>query len=152
MVSLVDLEKIRVISDFRAPGTKEDVRSFLGLIISVETFIPDLADTTQPLRFLLTSDSKFIWSSNQVNAFQQLKTQLSKIANLSCFDPKRPTRVVADASPVALGAVLLQFDAENDSKIVSFATKSFSRVEKRKREFGQWKNFITIWQVWNLNW
>lgn len=126
-----DPEKIRVITDFRAPTNKEEVRSFLGLITYVGKFIPDLANATEPLRVLLKLDNKFVWGCDQADAFQRLKIQLSEIPNLSYFDPKKRTRVVADASPVALGAVLVQFDSKGDPKIISFASKSLSDVEKR---------------------
>jgi len=42
---------------------------------------------------------------------------------------KLKTRVIADASPVALGAVLIQFDVENNPFIISFASNSLSEKE-----------------------
>ena len=101
-----DPGKIKIITDFRAPNTGEGIRSFLGLITYVGKFIPDLVDVTELISMLLKLDTKFVWVPNQETAFQRLKTHLSRIPNLSYFDPKKKTRVVADASPVALGAVL----------------------------------------------
>lgn len=141
-----DPEKIKIITDFRAPNTKEEVRSFLGLITYVGKFIPDLANLTEPLRILLKLDTKFVWGPDQANAFQHLKTQLSQISNLAYFDPKRRTRVVADASPVALGAVLIQFDLNGDPKIISFASKSLSDVEKRY-SLTEKESLALVWSV-----
>ena len=39
--------------------------------------------------------------------------------------------MAADASAVALGAVLLQFVADGDPKIIFFTSKSLSQVEKK---------------------
>ncbi|XP_055904314.1 uncharacterized protein K02A2.6-like [Eupeodes corollae] len=64
--------------------------------------------------------------TKQHDAFQKLKTQLAKIPTLSYFNPKKRIRLIADASPVALGAVLLQFEG-NEPQVVSFAN-SFSRL------------------------
>ena len=111
---------MKVIADFRAPNSKEEVRSFVNY---VGKFIRDLADITELLRILLKADIKFMWGPDQENVFQHHKTQLSNIATLSDFDLKR---VVADGSPVALGVVLLQFDADGDPKIIYFENKSLS--------------------------
>ena len=65
---------------------------------------------------------KFYWGQEQDKSFEMLKLKLSEIPTLSYFDPKQ--RTIADASPIALGAVLLQFDTSNEPKIISFASKS----------------------------
>ena len=113
-----------MIKDFRPPKTKEEVRSFLGLVTYVGKFISDLATVTEPLRILLKNESKFYWGQEQDKSFEMLKLKLSEIPTLSYFDPKQRTRDIADASPIALGAVLLQFDTSNEPKIISFASKS----------------------------
>lgn len=141
-----DPEKIKVITEFRAPKSREETRSFLGLITYVGKFIPDLADLTEPLRVLLKADAKFVWGPDQANAFQILKTQLSRVPNLAYFDPNRRTRVVADASPVALGAVLIQFESNGEPKIISFASKSLSDVEKRYSQTEK-ESLALVWSV-----
>ncbi|XP_054732030.1 uncharacterized protein K02A2.6-like [Anastrepha obliqua] len=55
----VDPEKITTITTFRDPVTKEEVRSFLGLVTYVGKFIPDLATRTEPLRRLLIKENNF---------------------------------------------------------------------------------------------
>lgn len=64
------------------------------------------------------------------NSFECLKNSLANVSKLSYFDLTKKTRLLADASPVALGAVLIQFDG-NDPQIISFASKSLPDVEKR---------------------
>ena len=39
---------------------------------------------------------------------EQLKEKLSKVETLSYFDKKAKTQVIADASPIGLGAILIQ--------------------------------------------
>ncbi|XP_043063219.1 uncharacterized protein K02A2.6-like [Drosophila yakuba] len=127
----VDPEKIEVIKSFRAPKNKEETRSFLGLITYVGKFIPDLADNTEPLRLLLRKDSIFQWGNTEEKTFQKLKCHLAHVPNLAYFNPKNRTRLIADASPVGLGSVLLQFDGKGDPLIISFASKALSEVERR---------------------
>jgi len=140
----VDHDKIDAIKSFRDPINKEKTRSFLGLVTYVEKFIPDLAEYTEPLRKLLRNDLKFYWGETDKSAFQNLKNRLAKVPNLAYFNPKN--RPIADASPVALGAVLLQFSANNDPLIISFASKALSDVEKRYSQTEK-KCLALVWAV-----
>lgn len=45
-----DPEKINTIINFRPPSSKEELRSFLGMVTYVGKFIPDLADLTDQKR------------------------------------------------------------------------------------------------------
>lgn len=59
---------------------------------------------------------------------------MARIPKLSYFN-----RLIADESPVALGAVLIQF-VDGDPRVISFASKSLSAVERlysqTEKEFG----------------
>ena len=50
----------------------------------------------------------FNWQTEQQEAFDKLKQQLAQATALAYFDKEAPTEVIADASPVSLGAVLIQ--------------------------------------------
>nr|XP_043068709.1 uncharacterized protein K02A2.6-like [Drosophila bipectinata] len=142
----VDPDKINVIRMFREPLNKEETRSFLGLVTYVGKFIPDLADYTDPLRKLLRKDSKFSWGETERDAFRNLKDRLEKVPNLAYFDPLNRTRLIADASPVALGAVLLQFSVNADPLIISFASKALSDVERRYSQTEK-ESLALVWAV-----
>ena len=60
------------------------------------------------MRRLARKDVKWQWGNEQNNAIETLKKALSSEPVLTCFKLENPTFVVADASPVGLGAVLLQ--------------------------------------------
>ncbi|KAL7726148.1 hypothetical protein ACLKA6_002618 [Drosophila palustris] len=141
-----DPEKIEVIKSFRDPNNKEETRSFLGLITYVGKFIPDLAEHTEPLRHLLKKDSKFYWGETERTAFHELKSRLAQVPKLSYFNPANRTRVIADASPVALGAVLLQFTTNNEPLIISFASKALTEVEKRYSQTEK-ESLALVWAV-----
>ena len=51
---------------------------------------------------------KFEWGSRQQESFEQLKQLLASAETLAYFDINVPTQVIADASPVGLGAVMVQ--------------------------------------------
>lgn len=120
--------KVLAVKQFRAPKTKEEVRSFLGLVCYVGRFIPNLATITDPLRQLMKKDTEFVWGDVHQKAFECIKNTV--FGKLGYFDLKRKTRLVADASPVGLGAVLIQFHDEGPV-VISYAAKSLTDAEKR---------------------
>lgn len=125
-------EKTEVLKSFRTPVNAEELRSFLGMVTYVGRFLPDLATVTAPLRELIRKDVIFEWRGEQDEAFEKIKSMVSEIKNLHYFDNNLPTRLIADASPVALGAVLLQFsDMDRSVHLISYASKSLSSTEKR---------------------
>lgn len=123
-------DKINSIMMFRQPKTMEEVRSFLGLVTYVGKFIPDLATTTEPLRNLTKKDACFVWKQEHDLAFEQLKSQLTGPMVLGYYSVTDRTQLYADASPVGLGAVLVQFK-NSEPRIISYASKSLSETEKR---------------------
>lgn len=124
-------EKLKAIRDARTPESSEEIRSFLGLVNYVGRFIPNLATLTDVLRKLTKKNEIFCWKEEHQNAFVNLKNALSSDMVLAFYKNERRTRVVADASPVGLGAVLIQFNESNDPKVISYASKSLSDIERR---------------------
>lgn len=139
-------DKVKTILEFRPPHSKEEVRSFLGLVTYLGKFIPDLGSITEPLRQLVKRDAKFTWTPNHQESFNKLKQMLAKLPTLAYFDPQRRTRLIADASPVALGAVLIQFDDQQIPRVISFASKSLSDVERRYSQTEK-ESLALVWGV-----
>ncbi|XP_055714231.1 uncharacterized protein K02A2.6-like [Phlebotomus papatasi] len=125
-------DKISSIKSFREPQTREELRSFLGLVNYVGRFIKDCATVTDPLRQLIHQGVDFLWEEKHRKAFETLKDMISTPETLSYFDNGRRTRVIADASPVGIGAVLVQFDGDNTTpQVIAYASKSLSKTEQR---------------------
>lgn len=79
--------KVRSIMQFRAPQSKEELRSFLGLVTYVAKFIPNLATENHSLRELLKDATPFEWRSTHQRSFETLKQHMSNLQNLGYFDP-----------------------------------------------------------------
>lgn len=124
-------EKISAIKSFRLPSSKEEVRSFLGLINFVGQFIPNLSTRTEPLRKFLRGEVE-IFGEEQRSSFDDLRLELcNNIRQLGFFDPKDVTEVYVDASPVGLGAVLVQRERINNvARIICFASKGLTAAER----------------------
>ncbi|XP_055585288.1 uncharacterized protein K02A2.6-like [Uranotaenia lowii] len=56
---------------------------------------------------------------------------MAKIENLGFYKVEDRTVVMTDASPCALGAMLVQFDSSNEHRVISFASKSLTETERR---------------------
>ena len=102
-------EKVAAIRNADPPQNASEARSFLGLAQFVSKFIPDLSTVAEPIQRLTHKNVEFKWQSEQQAAFDKLKELITSTSALPSFDVNGKTWVVADASPVGLGAMLIQF-------------------------------------------
>ena len=102
-------EKVAAIWNADPPQNASEARSFLGLAQFVSKFIPDLSIVAEPIQRLTHKNVEFKWQSEQQAAFDKLKELITSTSALPSFDVNGKTWVVADASPVGLGAMLIQF-------------------------------------------
>lgn len=94
-------------------------------------FIPKLADIDEPLRKLIQKGNTFQWGAQEEKAFNEIKFAMSEVSSLGFFNVVDRTSVFADASPTALGAVLIQTNSHGESRVVCYASKSLTDTEKR---------------------
>ena len=125
-----DPHKTEAILKFRQPENVTEVRRFLGMANQMSKFIPNLAETTQPLRELLIKGGHWVWEEPQRKAFSEVKTLPTNSPVLTLFDPNLPTTVSADASSYGLGAVLLQQQKTGEQTPVAFISRSMSKAEQ----------------------
>lgn len=146
---------INGIKKFREPKTIDELQSFLGLVNFVGKWIPDLSTRTDPMREMLrlklykgASIDKY-WGQAQRSAFQKLKEELSKNTTLGYYNPFDRTQLIADASPVGLGAILIQFDI-NGPRIIAYGSKSLTDCERRYCQTEK-EALALIWAVEHFN-
>ena len=122
-------ERVKAVLEATPPISASEVRSFMGMVGFSSRFIPNFATIAEPLRALTRQGTPFKWDSEQQSAFQSLTSALANAPVLAYFDKDANTSVVTDASPVGLGAVLIQEDGV--SRAVCYASRSLSDVERR---------------------
>ena len=122
--------KVEAVTDARQPESAAEVRSFLGLVNISSRFTHDTATVSEPLRRLTRKDVHFSWGKEQEVAFKELKKRLAKTETLGIFDIAAKTRVITDASPVGLGAILVQ-EQNGEERVICYASRSLTDVEKR---------------------
>ena len=112
-----DPKKVEALQNVAPPTNASEVRSLLSSAAFCSRFIKDFALITRPLRQLTCDGAKWQWTQEEQVSFERLKVALSTKTTLGYFDPKKPTSIFVDGSPIGLGAVLTQ--EEESSKEVT---------------------------------
>ena len=112
------------------PQSPIKVRSFLGLVRFSARLKPDFSTTADHLRKMARQGESFTWGEEQEKSFQELKRQIASAPVLAYFDKEAHTQIIADASPVGLGAVLIQ-ERNEERRAVCYASRTLSNVERR---------------------
>ena len=123
-------DRVKAVVEAREPQNMSEIKSFLGLVGFSSRFIPQFATISEPLRKLTRKGVPFVFGAEQRKAFNVLKQSLAEAATLAYFDKNAPTQVIADASPVGLGAVLVQGPPGNMTP-VCYASRSLTECERR---------------------
>ncbi|XP_066585617.1 uncharacterized protein [Prorops nasuta] len=95
-----DPNKVEAITAIDTPTNLHELRRFLGMVSWYRRFLPNVATTSEPLNKLLKKKQPWNWESEQENAFQQLKQQLTKAPILTCPDFSKEFTLQMDASDV----------------------------------------------------
>jgi hypothetical protein len=107
----VDDEKTAAVREWPLPETSRELRRFLGLTNFFSAFVKDYARMAAPLFDLVgLSGDRFrtAWTPVHAQAFDALKLAVTSAPSLVLPDFAVPFTVTADASDVAIGAVLAQ--------------------------------------------
>lgn len=143
----IDEEKIKDIRRFRQPNTLSELRSFLGLATFVSPYIQGFANIASPLWELTSSSNAWVWGEEQSKAFELLRDRIVQCTtSLGYFSDQGKTILYTDASPYALGAVLVQESDEKPPRIISFASKSLTMTEKKYPQ-NQREALAAVWAV-----
>lgn len=124
-------KKVEDIRKFREPRNASELKAFLGLASFLSGYIRHFATIAKPM-WDAAKAKEFVWDKESQEAFL-----LVKQAIIDCtiaqgfFSNADKTQLYTDASPVALGAVLVQENQEGMPRIISFASKLLTEVESR---------------------
>ena len=122
-------EKIAAVLNAQPSRNASDVHSFVQLVQYSSKLIPNFSQVAEPLRKLLRKDQAFSWGVEQQEGFEEFKSLMTSAKALGYFRGDCRTRIVADAGPDGLGAVLLQFQ-EGEWRAVSYASCNLTEVKR----------------------
>ena len=140
--------KVEALHKATPPTTPSEARSLLGMATYCSRFIPDFATISEPIRRLTRQNVEWQWGDKEQKALDELKTRLSSNTVMSYFEPSRTTEVHVDASPVGLGAVLIQRHPQKawETYVVAFASRSLTDVESRYSQIER-EALACLWAV-----
>ena len=115
-------QNVEKIKNAPRPGTKKQVRSFVGLVGYYRDFIPNFAAIAAPL-------TRVEWGQAQEKAYQTIKFHLTNEPILRLPDPVKTYYLQTDASNTGISAVLMQ---KHDEKLfpVCYASNKLSSAER----------------------
>lgn len=123
-------DKVQAILDLRSPRTVTELKSLLGMINFVGKFIPNLSTLTFNMRSLLRKECLFEWKQTHNEELEKIKRVLGNVHSLGFYDPADETLLITDASPVGLGAILVQKKA-GLSRAIYCASRSLAAHERK---------------------
>ena len=86
------------------------MRCFVGLANYYRKFVLRFSALAAPLTALCSPRAQFTWGPAEQQSFDALKAALTSAPVLRVWDPARPTRLLTDASELAVSAILEQPD------------------------------------------
>ena len=121
-----DPAKIQAVSKMPKPTCKQETLSLLGFVNYLAKFLPRLSEIAHPIRELTTKNRSFVWSKQHDEAFEEIKTLVTRHPVLKYYDMTEEVTIQCDASEKGLGTTLLQ-----NGQPVAFASRTLSQVEQR---------------------
>uniref|UniRef100_H3AC61 Gypsy retrotransposon integrase-like protein 1 n=1 Tax=Latimeria chalumnae TaxID=7897 RepID=H3AC61_LATCH len=133
--AIVNIKEKDLMEDDDCTPSLQKLKSFLGMVLYYQHFIPDCSAITKPL-FSLTAGQKKLtpqeWTPLCTAAFEKLKEALLNCVVLAHPDFERAFVLSIDASLDGLGAVLSQVPlGEDKARPVAFASKTLSRAQAK---------------------
>jgi len=122
-------DKIQALKDWPTPHCIRDVRAFFGLASYYRRFVKGFATIAEPLTRLTRKQTRFIWTSEAQEAFDQLKQALIDATSLAFPYSELPQILDTDASDVALGAVLSQ-NLDGVERPIAFFSRVMNQTQR----------------------
>jgi len=123
---------VKAVLEYPLPKTKQQLQRFMGLATYVRKFVPHFAELEAAVRAVMPLDKEMIsWSEEARQAFEVMRTRIADSSELFRFDPALPVQVHADASATSLGAMLAQVAPSGEVRVLEFASRVLTDVERR---------------------
>nr|VZI00474.1 unnamed protein product [Spirometra erinaceieuropaei] len=116
--------KIAAIRDFPPPTSKRQLQRFLGMVNFYRRILPNCADLMLPLTNMLSGPKGPLELTGEaLTAFERIKNSLADATLLTHPAPEAQLSLMADASTVAVGAVLQRHLAGSTQPLAFFSKK-----------------------------
>lgn len=83
-----------------------------------------------PLFNLLKNGEKWVWSNETNKAFNEVKKKLMSYEILTHYNPNVQVKMMCDASPTGVGAVLFHAHSHNSKRPIAYASRTLTNAER----------------------
>jgi len=104
----IDPENLGPLPTLRAPQSRKELRSFLGLAQWFASFVPNMAQLLAPVWDLTKTSVPFVWTDELTRAFEATRDAIVRAPILAQFVPGSPIVLRPDYSTVAIGGAIYQ--------------------------------------------
>ena len=125
-----DSSRTSVVQNYPTPRNPRDIKRFLGLCNYFRRTIKNYSKRAEPLRRLLSSDSKFEWTDAQESSFNDLKYALCNPPILGFPSREKPLRLTLDGSANGLGYILSNVNADGTETVLHYGARATTKAEK----------------------
>ena len=123
-----DPEKMKAVTELKAPSTKKQLKQVLGLLSYYRSYVPGFAAVAKPLTDLTKGrqPSLLQWGVTEQLAFETLCAKVSEAPVLLVPRPGQPFLLYTDASATAVACQLAQYDDEGAEHPVAYASQKLT--------------------------
>ncbi len=121
--------KVKVIVNWVTLINLKEVQSFVKFVNFYHCFIKNFLKLVKSFTQLTRKNTSFVWNKVCVQAFNNLKKQVSSISVLQHFDSKQQTILKINASDYVKDEILFQYNDEDVFHSVAFYNKSMILAE-----------------------
>ncbi len=121
--------KVKVIVNWTTSINLKEVQSFVRFINFYHCFIKNFLKLVKSFTQLTRKNMFFVWNKVCVQAFDDLKKQVSSISVLRYFNSKWQTILKIDASDYVKDEILSQYNDKNVLHSIAFYSKSMIFAE-----------------------
>ncbi len=125
----MNLSKVTVIVSWITSTNLKEIQGFVRFVNFYRRFIKDFSKLVKPFTQLTRKNTPFVWNEACVQAFDNLKKQVSSTSVLRHFNFKRQAILKTDASNYVKGEILSQYDDEKVLHPMIFYSKSMILAE-----------------------
>eukprot|EP00731_Ephydatia_muelleri_P009833 Em0005g419a len=126
----VDPDKVGKVASWPVPQSAQQVQQFLGFANYYRRFIQGFAEVAKPLHRLKEHAVNFSWTAECQEAFENLRSRLTRAPILAFPDYTLPFVLDTDASDLGIGAVLSQVSSLGQEQVVAYGSRLLSKAEQ----------------------
>jgi len=127
----LDPDKIKAIQDMQPPKNLKELRALQNWLAYIRRFIVNLPGRCQPFTRLMKKSVSFVWDDACQNAFEDIKTYLTKPLILVSPIAGKPFLLYVRAMDHFLSALLTQKNDEGTEHAIHYLSRTLIGAESR---------------------